>query len=220
MDRNTIIKAGFLLLGTLALGGCGNSPPPKLFLLNGAVNGSAGYAEASVGSGSARSATPSSRSATSIDVDVVIPQYLDRPDIMIRATNYELAPLPNARWAEGLAVTASRALADDLRLALPAYKVSSSPSGSGPSDGYRIAVELANFEADNGGTVVLAGKWSIIDVATGRERQSFYFRNTAKAAAVAAQPIAEAMSGLLAQLSSQIARQIETLRIAPPVKAG
>lgn len=124
-----VTRAGIVSL-TFSLLGCGSSVPPRLYLLSGG-SGAAAIASQERGGGRAQqgeialvSATPGVR----LGVAVTIPQYLDRPEIMVRTNEYELEPMENARWAEGLTITASRAIADDLSMLLPRDDVVSLPT--------------------------------------------------------------------------------------------
>ena len=208
-----------LIVGALALTNCGGSQPPRLFMLSPSVGAGAisdrGSSQADVGVRPGQSlALAQLPSHRRLGVVVTIPQYLERPDIMVRTGNYEMVPLTNARWAEGLSLTASRVLAADLGAALPSYEFMALPTGTDRRFDDRVAVELSGFETDARGKAEISGRWTIVDGRSDRETMSRQFHYAAEASATDPRSIAEALSGLLARVSSEIVPGIESSVLA------
>src|SRR4029077_11681892 len=105
-----------ILVLALGLGAC-SSPPPRLFLLNAEQIQANQHAELSGEQARRDVSAPISRLKAGLSVTV--PDYLDRPDILVRSDSNELARLADARWAEDLSITVSRVMAADLTTALP-----------------------------------------------------------------------------------------------------
>ena len=200
-----VTRAGIVSL-TFSLLGCGSSVPPRLYLLSGG-SGAAAIASQERGGGRAQqgeialvSATPGVR----LGVAVTIPQYLDRPEIMVRTNEYELEPMENARWAEGLTITASRAIADDLSMLLPRDDVVSLPTRTERAFDYRINVEFTKFDIGTDGRAEVAGRWVIVEVSADKERASARFRYAGDAGALDGKLAAAAMSDMLSKVSLEI----------------
>lgn len=206
-----IIAAAFALM----LFGCSSGPPPKLFLLN--LDGPPPAGQTSELTG--RSPLPAAsigRGATAAEVTVTVPQYLARPEIMVRTDNYEMKALENARWAEDLPVTASRTVANKLAALLPGYDVVAWPSRLERPVGAQVHVDLSKFEADPSGTIEIVGRWAIIDSASDALRSSAHFRYSATAVGVEPRQIAATMSLLLGNVAAEIAPALQR----PPTPTG
>ena len=147
---------GLAAIFLLALAGCGGSPPPRLYLLSSATPAPSGNTAAQASSALQGLYRTASSNPPAIGVLVTIPQYLDRPEIMVRSDTYEMRPLADARWAEGLAVTASHAVADDLRALLPGDDIISLPTNIDRPFDYRIS--LFQYEAAVGTPPPAQGK--------------------------------------------------------------
>lgn len=206
---------GGLSLLSLAVGlaAC-SSPPPRLYLLNAEQVQQSQHAEISGSRDQARRDVATPPTAIKAGLSVTIPDYLDRPDMVVRSNSNELAPLPDARWAEDLSITTSRVMASDLSAALPGADIVAWPTRVERSINYRIEVDLTKFESDASGTVEIEGRWALLDSLSGATRASGRFHHTKIAENVDAQTMAQAMSFLLAMTSGEIATQLQTLRLA------
>ena len=90
-----------------------------------------------------------------------IPDYLDRPQLVIRRNGNELVIKEFERWAEPLSTAISRKIAGDVGTALPdvyAYEISSITS---VMPNLRVVGQVWAFEATSDGTVVLSASWTI-----------------------------------------------------------
>lgn len=195
----------------LVLAAC-SSTPPRLFLLNAEQIPSSQHAELSGDQARRDVSAPLSRIKAGLSVTV--PEYLDRPDIMVRSDSNELARLPDARWAEDLSITVSRVMAADLATALPGADIVPWPIRYERANNFRIAIDLTKFEADAHGTVEIEGRWILLDDRSDTTRAGGQFRHAKAAPSADAKAIVQTMSDLLATTSSEIATQLQAQRLA------
>lgn len=182
-------RAALLAALVLPLAACG-STPPRLYTLA-AVPG------------------PTASGPTDIALRTVgVPRYLDKPQIVRYSSAYELQASESERWGEPFGNMVSRVLAENLSQRLPGSNVY--PAGgvvSGPAPTV-IEVEIARFDIQPDGSVVLAAQWA---VRPSSERVAPYvrsglFREQAASAQTGEEVLA--MSRALGQLSDQIASQL------------
>jgi uncharacterized lipoprotein YmbA len=197
-----------------------SSPPQRLYLLNPVQVPQSQHAELAGNSDQARRDISAPLSGIKAGLSVTIPDYLDRPDMLVRSNGNELSPLPDARWAEDLSITTARVMASDLTTALPGADIVAWPTRVERAINYRIAVDLTKFESDASGTVEIEGRWVLLDSRSGATRAGSHFHHTKFAGSMDAKTMAQAMSDLLAMTSAEIATQIQTLRLANGTKTN
>ena len=134
---------------------------------------------------------------------IALPGYLDRPQIVVRVSENEIALAEADRWAEPLAENLSRALREDLLALLPGTSYVEYPWFEADAPDYGIAVEVQRFEADAAGVVELAATWEIAAGTVVVERRSTRVQEAAGSAA-RSETVA-AQSRALAELSREIA---------------
>jgi uncharacterized lipoprotein YmbA len=219
MPFHSIRRTTAIMISAAALLLCAacSSPPSQLYQLSPVIARSQ-VAAADPGSAVAATApTPTDRFAGGplVGVSVTVPEYLDRLDIIERTNGNELKPNYSAQWAEDLAVTTSRAFAEDLSALLPTVDIVTLPSRAHRDVDYQLTLELTRFESDSTGRSTLAGRWSIAD-RSGNERGSgrVLLADSAKPGDYGA--MAAAMSRNLASASAEIQRAL--LRLNPPLK--
>lgn len=100
---------------------------------------------------------------------VMLPDYLDRPQLVTRIGDNQLALAEFDRWAEPLADSIGRVVAEGLSARLPAQRVIRKPARTGEAADLSVRIEIGRFEADSGGDAVLEVFWAV-DVA-GKESQ-------------------------------------------------
>ena len=93
---------------------------------------------------------------------VTFPAYLDRPEIVHRSGDNQLQFADSDRWAEPLKTTFSRTLAENLSVMLPTDQVNLYPWARSTRIDYQISIDVARFDADTSGTVVLTAGWEVI----------------------------------------------------------
>lgn len=133
-----------------AVAGCG-SKPSNFFVLSAPV--------ASTG----ETAQTTRRSGLSIGVGpVTLPEYLDRPEIVIRrnATSLDVANLD--RWGGGLTENFQSVLGEVLSERLNTDRVLLHPWSVSGGVTYQVLVQVSAFEARQDGHVVLDARWTVI----------------------------------------------------------
>jgi uncharacterized protein len=146
------LPAGVLaLLGVCLLGlsGCASSPPTRLYVL-----------PSLAGTETAPSAVP--RGLTFGVGPVALHPYLDRLQIVIRASRTRLILGEFDQWAAPLQDTITRALAENLSLLIPTDRMLLHPWSRTAEPDYQVRVEVEQFDADPSGEAVLAAHWRIL----------------------------------------------------------
>ena len=139
------------LLFLAALGGCASAPPPTLYVLE---------APAAVSPAAPVPAAAGHRLAVALG-PVTVPDYLDRTDIVRRATGNRLEFGADERWAEPLRAGLQRLLIAVLAERLgPGYWVTSGTGRAGQID-IEVPVDIEAFEEDAAGQAVLTASWEI-----------------------------------------------------------
>lgn len=92
-----------------------------------------------------------------------LPGYLDRPQLMVRMPNGELALHELDRWAEPLETILVRTLADNLARLTGSQRIVTFPLAGRVAADQRITGRVIRFDADAAGLAVLQVQWSIHD---------------------------------------------------------
>lgn len=92
---------------------------------------------------------------------VLVPDYLDASDILVRTGPHVLAPSPTGRWGERLSVGVTRAFAAALTQRLPGYAITVGTQEERPRR--QVLVDVESFEPQPGGAVVLVARWRVLD---------------------------------------------------------
>jgi len=189
------------LIGLLLLGGCAGGTPSRFYVLTPLAAGKPTHAP----DGLAIGVGP-----------VVVPQYLDRPQVVTRSSDNRLDVSDNDQWGGRLSDNVTRVLAENLSGLLDTDRVSIYPWTDASALTDQISVDITQFERDPSGAVTLTAFWSISDAQSGKvlfngrsNIQKPVGATSAGADAYAA--IAAAMSEALASLSQEIAAAISKL---------
>ncbi len=183
----------------LALSGCGETKPSSFYLLSVLP-----APEAPIGS------TPSGQLALGIG-PVSLPSYLDRPQLVTRASPNRLAFAEFDRWAESLQDMFSRTLAENLSALLGTDRVFVVPARRTPMLDYQVAVEVLRFDMGMDGQAVLSARWTIF-AEDGKEVLLLRKSVITEQAVPAGDPegMVVAMSRAVEALSREIARAIQS----------
>ena len=140
-------------IALFVLSGCfGSTPPTQFYLLpsptgvDPAPPSSAGQRDLTIGVG-----------------PVTLPPYLDRPQIVTRASRAKLTLADFDHWAAPLQDTIARGLAEHLSLLIPTDRVVHHPWPRTIDPDYQVTVEVLQFDRGMGSEVVLAVRWSLLD---------------------------------------------------------
>jgi len=143
----TLIVA-LLFLVPLSLAGCGNTQPTRFYVLSAIPQKPA----PSPGQGAAIGVGP-----------ITIPQYLDRPQIVTRTGDNQLALGEFDHWGGNLDDNIKLTLASNLATLLETDRVSLFPWKDAAPIEYQVTIDIETFEANDQGTAVLSVFWSIIN---------------------------------------------------------
>lgn len=92
---------------------------------------------------------------------VTIPDYLDRPQIVVRSARNELVLSEFSRWAGSLQNDTARVLRENLEAMLAGDGISVTSWRRGIPNAYRVAVDISRFESADYGVVTLKAQWVI-----------------------------------------------------------
>jgi len=142
---------------------------------------------------------------------VTLPQYLNRPQLMIRVSQNEYQVAPFAQWAEPLRDNFIGVLADNLSVLLETDKIAVFPWKTYTPIDYKVEVDVIRFDGEKGGDVRLHARWIIFgkDGKTLLRIRKSSFSAPADAGNYGA--MVSAMSQTLADLSREIADSIKDL---------
>jgi uncharacterized lipoprotein YmbA len=193
MPRSSL-RAVVALLTLLAAAGCFSRPVPRNYVL--APASAPAPAPPAAGRGPTVGVGP-----------VVIPAYLDRPAIVIRAAGDEVRLSEEHRWAESLKEGVARVVAENLSVMIPTEAVVVFPWRTPWTLQYRVTLEILRFDGPLGGATVLNARWRLLD-GTGKELvlKAVNFSEATGGATHAA--MVSALSRLLARISRDIAAEI------------
>ncbi len=142
---------------------------------------------------------------------VRIPAYIDRPQIMVRTGKNELAISEFDLWAEPLRESTARAIARNLETMTCADVTDVLPAGRSMPADYLLNVRVDRLEGRPGGEAVLEAWWSLTGAG---QRQMITGRRSRFARPVEGNDyssLVSAYSGLIADLSTEIARAVAAL---------
>jgi len=142
---------------------------------------------------------------------VMLPKYLDRPQIVTTTKTSELKLAEFDRWAEPLRDNFSRVLTEDLSKALGTDRVAVFPRESAASYDYQIIVTVIRFDGESGGNAVLSVRWSIFGEAGKKELFTKKTDISEPAGAQGYEALVSAQSRAIAELSKEIAGAIKAL---------
>ena len=92
---------------------------------------------------------------------VDLPDYVDRPQIVVRTGQHMLEQAAFAQWGGDLNDMVPRLLADDLGQRLPgAHMVDFPAAGDVPWD-YRVPVNISRFDVSETGEAVITAHWQV-----------------------------------------------------------
>lgn len=199
------VVAGALLASVLVSAGCSllapRSDPTRFLVLASTRELREDGASTSVATNDARAPSKSSLGLGPIR----LPDYLERPELMVRTSATELAPSRVARWAEPFGEMLKRVLADDLVQVLAPEKLVVYPWYAVDRPERQIEIDVVRLEPDGNGEVVLIARWTVRELGgTGRTvaRES-RFTHAAKRGDPTS--MASAMSAVVSQLAEELA---------------
>jgi uncharacterized lipoprotein YmbA len=147
---------------------------------------------------------------------IELPEYLDRPEIVTRASPNALYLAQFDQWAEPLETNFTRVLAENLYSLLCADPIAVFPWGGSARIDYQVVVDVVQFDGEVGGDASLSARWSIFgmngDEALATGKSSF----TEPAGAQDYEALVAAKSRAIGDLSRQIARALKNVMRREP----
>jgi uncharacterized protein len=147
---------------------------------------------------------------------ITFPKYLDRPQIVTRASRNQLTLGEFDRWAEPLQENFSSVLAENLALLIPTDHILLNPWSRPAALDYQVRVEVLHFDGWLGGESSFIARWSILDRAE-RELLSRKSHLNAPVGGRDYEALVVALNQMLETLSRDIATEIQ--RLAPRAAA-
>jgi len=136
-----------------------------------------------------------------------LPDYLNRPQIVIREQGAKLRVMKYERWAEPLGEAFTRQINAELNNQMRTGLFYQFPATTDISPDYRIRGRIYKFEASSDGTVILTLRWGMLDrdgaFTIGPLGSSF-------SATVDSTEDIEAVTATMSQLIEQFSQQIIT----------
>lgn len=145
-------------------------------------------------------------------LDLHIPQYLQRFQLVTRDGDNRLRLSQSSQWAENLRKNLLRTLAANLATRLSTIDIGTPLNRSASMPDYRLHVHVTRFERDADGRVRLTGRWQIAD-ANEKDLGMFYAELSAERGVSAGgydQAVAD-MQTLFGEFCDRIAQSIRKL---------
>jgi uncharacterized lipoprotein YmbA len=140
---------------------------------------------------------------------VMIPSYLDRTAIVVRAAGDEVRLSEDHRWAESLKDGVARVVAENLASMIPTDAIVVYPWKTPWAIQYRVTMEIVRFDGPLGGALILNARWRLLDGA-GKELMLRAVNLSEPARDATYGALVSAQSRLLARVSQDIAAEIKS----------
>jgi uncharacterized lipoprotein YmbA len=138
---------------------------------------------------------------------VLVPDYLDSTDILMRSGGEEVKVSATGRWGERLSLGLTHALAADLAARMPQYSIVQDGSGKPQR---QLRVTITELDLWQNGRCVLAANWTIVDqdspIPVTSGSGTFDSQNAAGTTAVTDASLVEAVARTLGELAEGIVR--------------
>ena len=136
---------------------------------------------------------------------VRLPDYLDRSEIVVRSSPYEVVVSDFSWWAGDLRQNMTTLLASELGKRLQTNKIMAATWGVRCKKDFQIKTYVDRFDGELGGNVAFKGVWVLLDGEGKNElvRESFSFNTTIDNESY--EELVAALSQLTVKLSAQMA---------------
>jgi uncharacterized lipoprotein YmbA len=204
--RRTVFAAG---CACLLLSGCGTTSSSRFYTLPPVQQATAGT----------KSVLPDASVILGVG-PVTIPDYLDRPQIVVRSPQNELLVSEFNRWAGSLQSDTGRVVRENLDVLLAGDDVSVTSWRRGIPSVYRVSVDVSRFEATDEKVVVLKAQWAIFgaDGAKVLLVHDSDIREEVRGRGI--EPVVEAMGRALESLSREVAQGVRGVKGKAAEKTG
>lgn len=186
----------YILAAVLLMSGCARTAPVSYYQLT-AVGGALEETGSSVAGETVIGIGP-----------VRLPEYLDRPQMVVRTGPNRVQLAERHRWVEPLGENIVRVLREDLAMMLNTEQLSIHPWGRDTRIAYQVGIDVVRFEGEGYRQGYLEAVWSIRDSDGGMLHPPLRSMHTVPAATPDHQGLAEALSGCVARLSREIGLEL------------
>ncbi|ETX03005.1 MAG: hypothetical protein ETSY1_01605 [Candidatus Entotheonella factor] len=139
---------------------------------------------------------------------VTLPEFIERPQIVVRTTLNRIEVDEFHRWGGSLQEDISRTLAQNLSALIGTHRVHVYPSREPLEIVYRVALDIRQFDGQLGESIRLNAIWILIDEQTTEVLLVRRFTFRAPAATLDYESLVAAHSAALAALSREIAGEV------------
>ncbi len=179
----------------LNLSGCANTQPSQFYLLQ------------ALSAPPALSETKPFSQALGLG-PITFPQYLNRPQIVTKASAHEVELAEFHKWAEPLSENTSHVLAENLSALLSTDRIVRYPWKRSIHPDYQLSLAVIQFDGTKSQEAVLKVRWTLV----GNKGKSVLQKKTSQFSEMLRGPdyedLVEAMSRMLASFSQEIADAI------------
>ncbi len=195
-----ILVAG---ISSFLLTGCGTTQPHQFYILSSLEETEAKTLQAS-----------SMHKVQRIGVGPVkFPKYLDRSAMVLRGPDSEVMINETQRWAEPLKDNFTQVVIHNLQILLNNPYVTSLPWRNSKAIDYQVVIDVARFDANVNGNVVLSVQWTIRRKTDDRDLYSQKSVITEKAESNTSTVFVKKQSKLITQLSQEISGRLEEIMV-------
>jgi uncharacterized lipoprotein YmbA len=202
VDMNRIIKifgVSIACVFVLNFLGCGTSQPSHFYLLR------------SLSPDSVSGLSEPKQSNISLGLGpITFPKYLDRPQIVTKASAHEVELAEFHKWAEPLNENVSHVLAENLSALLSTDRIVQYPWKRPDQPDYQLSLNVIQLDGKRNQEAILKVRWTL----TGDEGNTLLLQKTSQFSEILRSPeyeeLVEAMSHMLASLSEEIAAAIKS----------
>lgn len=199
--RRLLARFAMVTLGVslIMLAGCASSRPTSFYVLTALPSSETMMRASEATRGPAVGLGP-----------VTLPKYLDRSEIVTRASQAKLNLGKFDQWAAPLQHSVSRVLAENLSMLIPTDHMVIFPWQRSTSIDYQIVVDITRFDGERGEQMVLIARWSII----GTDNKELMMKKSHFSASPGSQnyeATVTAMSRTLEALSREMAAALQAI---------
>ncbi|MEJ2231507.1 MAG: PqiC family protein [Nitrospirales bacterium] len=149
---------------------------------------------------------------------ITFPKYLDRPQIVTKASAHEVELAEFHKWAEPLNENVSHVLAENLSALLSTDRIVQYPWKRPDQPDYQLSLNVIQLDGKRNQEAILKVRWTL----TGDEGNTLLLQKTSQFSEILRSPdyeeLVEAMSHMLASLSEEIAAAIKSRSPASSLK--
>lgn len=188
-------------LALLLAAGCTATPPPIFYTLSPQSDPAA------------RVGAPADSEVSVAIGDIVIPDYLDRPQVVVRSGDNTMTLAENHVWVEPLRTLIARTMVYDLGSMLGSRNIYILPQRRPVDLDYIVEVEIGRFETDAAGRALLDSRWRLYGSSGDRLiEQGIVTETTSVEAPLTYENRVAALSDTITSLSRTIAAAIARTR--------